>query len=118
MKYLLKFKIAFLDPLNKKTSRMQRTLITRKNWICDYYHINWMNSKKSSSRPEVFCKKSVLKNFTKFTEEHLRPATLLKKRLWYRCFPLSLAKFLRIPFFIKHLCWIHSRTATTAFYLL
>ena len=30
-------------------SRMQRTLITRKNWICDYYHLNWMNSKKSEA---------------------------------------------------------------------
>ena len=46
-----------------------------------------------SSRPEVFCKKGVLGNFTKFTGKHLcqslyfnkvagqRPATLLKKRL-------------------------------------
>ena len=46
-----------------------------------------------SSRPEVFCKKGVHKNFTKFTEKHLCqslffnnvaglwPATLLKKRL-------------------------------------
>ena len=28
----------------------------------------------------------------------LRPATLLKKRLWHRCFPVNLAKFLRTPF--------------------
>ena len=28
-----------------------------------------------------------------------RPATLLKKRLWHRCFPMSLAKFLRTPFY-------------------
>ena len=27
----------------------------------------------------------------------LRPATLLKKRLWHRCFPLNFAKFLRTP---------------------
>ena len=44
-----------------------------------------------SSRPEVLCKKGVLRNFTKFTGKHLcqslifnkvsglRPATLLKK---------------------------------------
>ena len=31
------------------------------------------------------------------------PATLLKKRLWHRCFPVSFLKFLRTPFFIKHL---------------
>ena len=29
----------------------------------------------------------------------LRPATLLKKRLWHRCFPVNFAKFLRAPFF-------------------
>ena len=27
----------------------------------------------------------------------LTPATLLKKRLWYRCFPVNFAKFLRTP---------------------
>ena len=34
------------------------------------------------------------------------PATLLKKRLWHRCFPVSSAKFLRTPFFIEHLWWL------------
>ena len=46
-----------------------------------------------SSRPEVFCKKGVLRNFAKSTRKHLRqglffkkvaglrPATLSKKRL-------------------------------------
>ena len=28
----------------------------------------------------------------------LRPATLLKKRLWNRCFPVNFVKFLRTPF--------------------
>ena len=28
----------------------------------------------------------------------LRPATLQKKKLWYRCFPVNFAKFLRTPF--------------------
>ena len=28
----------------------------------------------------------------------LRPATLLKKRLWHRCFPVKFAKFLRTAF--------------------
>ena len=27
-----------------------------------------------------------------------RPATSLKKRLWYRCFPVNFTKFLRTPF--------------------
>ena len=68
-----------------------------------------------SSRPELFCKKGVLKDFTKFTGKHLcqslffnkvaglRPATLFKKRLWHRCFPVNFAKFLRTPFFKEHL---------------
>ena len=54
--------------------------------------------------------KYVLRNFAKFTGKHLcqcrffnkvaglRPATLLKKRLWHRCFPEKFAKFLRTPF--------------------
>ena len=51
-------------------------------------------------------KEGVLRNFTKFTGKHLcqplffnkvaglRPTTLLKKRLWHRCFPMNFAKFL------------------------
>ena len=35
-----------------------------------------------------------------------RPATLLKKRLWHRCFPMNFVKFLRTPFFIEHLGWV------------
>ena len=61
--------------------------------------------------PDVFCKNGVLKNFATFTGKHLfqslflnkvpglRPATLLKKRLWYRCFPVNFATFLRIPLY-------------------
>ena len=57
----------------------------------------------------MFFKKGVLRNFAKFTGKHLyqslflnkvsglRPATLLKKRLRYRCFPVNFAKFLRTP---------------------
>ena len=36
----------------------------------------------------------------------LRPATLLKRSLWYRCFPVNFAKFLRITFFIKLPWWL------------
>ena len=52
-----------------------------------------------SSRPEVFCKKGVLRNFAKLTGKYfcqgLRPATLLKKRLSHRCFPGDFAKFFK-----------------------
>ena len=33
----------------------------------------------------------------------LTPATLFKKTLWYRCFPVNFAKFLRTHFFTEHL---------------
>ena len=74
--------------------------------------------------PEVFYKKGVLKNFAKFTKKRLyqsllfnkvvgpRPATLLKRRLWYRCFPVNFAifrHFLR-RFAVK--CW-HSQLTVT-----
>ena len=36
----------------------------------------------------------------------LRPAALLKKRLWHRCFPVNFAKFLRTPFLTEHLRWL------------
>ena len=71
-----------------------------------------------SSRPEVFCKKGVLRNFTKFTGKHLcqsfffnkvaglRPATLLKKRLWHRCFPVNFVELLRTPLLTEHIRWL------------
>ena len=43
----------------------------------------------------------------------LTPATLLKKRLWHRCFPHNFAKFLRTPFFIEHLQWLLLETFKT-----
>ena len=63
----------------------------------------------------MFYKKSVLRNFTKFAGKQpcqsfffnkvadLRYATLVKKRLWYRGFPVNFVKFLRTPFFTEHL---------------
>ena len=40
---------------------------------------------------------------------HLRPATLLKRRLWHRCFLVNFVKFLRTPFFIEQL-WTTAST--------
>ena len=59
--------------------------------------------------PEVLLKKAVLKSFAIFTKKHLCssnrlwPATLLKKRLQHRGFPLNILKFLRIPF-LRNIC--------------
>ena len=63
-----------------------------------------------SSHPWCSLRKGVLRNFGKFTRKHLcqsllfnkvaglRLATLLKKRLWHRCFPVNFRKFLRTLF--------------------
>ena len=71
-----------------------------------------------SSRPEVFCKKGFLRILAKLTGKYLcqslflnkvaglRPATLLKKRLWHRCFPVNFVKFLRATFYKEHLWWL------------
>ena len=67
-------------------------------------------STSNSSAIETIILEEVLRNFKKFTGKHLcqslffnkvaglRPATLLKKRLWHRCFPVNFVKFLRTPF--------------------
>ena len=77
--------------------------------------INWLvlsNYKEIIARKKQFQinHASHLKNFTKFTGKYLcqslffdkvaglRPATLLKKRLWHRCFPVNFVKFLRTSF--------------------
>ena len=35
-----------------------------------------------------------------------RPATLLKRRLWHRYFPVNFGKLLRTPFSIEHCWWL------------
>ena len=71
------------------------------------------NSRSSLRRCSI--KKGVLKNFAKFTGKHLcqglfsnkvgglRPATLLKKRLWHGCFPVNFPIFLRTSI-LKNIC--------------
>ena len=66
-----------------------------------------------SSHRRCSLRKGVLRNYVKFTGKHLcqsllfnkvaglRPATLLKKKLWHRCFPMNFPKFLRTPFLRK-----------------
>ena len=68
-----------------------------------------------SSQRRWSMRKGVLKNSANFTGKHLCwslfsiklqawiPATLLKKRLQHRCFPVKVAKFLRIPI-LKNIC--------------
>ena len=82
--------------------------------------VNWLwsttNLQKESSGSVL--QKRCSQNFPKFPGKHLcqsvffkkvadlRPATLFKKRLWHRCFPVNFAKFLKIPIFKEHLRWL------------
>ena len=67
-----------------------------------------MTTRSSQQRCSV--RKGILRNFEKFTGKHLcqvlfynkvagsEHATLLKKRLWHRCFPINFAKFPKTSF--------------------
>ena len=92
----------------KRTGIMERPQARR--CIFRHFRIKLSNSSLEvlfrSSHPEVFCKKGILRSFTKFTGKHLKPATLLKKSLWHRCFPVNSVKFLRTPFYKEHLWWL------------
>ena len=61
----------------------------------------------------MFCEGGVLGRFMEFRGKRLlqkvaglRPAALLKERLWHRCFPAGFVKFLGAPFCIEHLWWL------------
>ena len=70
----------------------------------------------------MFCEKGFLRSFVKFAGKHLghslffnkvvgiRPATLLKNKLWHRYFPVNFAKFLRTLFLQNTsggcFCWL------------
>ena len=101
------------------------TVLNRYRWLSEMYPCTPRSFKIGitimllasfrSSRSEMFFKKGVFKNFAKFTGKHLCqslfvnkisglwPATLLKKKLWHKGFPVSFMKFLRTSFFIEHL---------------
>ena len=70
----------------------------------------WQSRQFRSSHQRCSVRKGVLRNFAILTGKHkcqslffskvagLRSATLLKKRLWHKCFSVNIAKFLRTPF--------------------
>ena len=69
--------------------------------------------RKNHSHRSYLVRKGFLINLAKFTGKACarvsfincrpQPATLLRKRLWSRCFPANLVKFLRNVFFKEHL---------------
>ena len=78
---------------------------TFSKWTPCLYHSYLTCLTYRISRPNVFCKKGVLRNFEKFTGKHPcqslffnkvtgQASTLSKKRLWCRCFSVNFASFL------------------------
>ena len=75
-----------------------------------------MFSNNQKQPPEVFLRKGVPRNFTKFTGKRccqslffnqvagFRSTTLLKRRLWHRCFPVNFSKFLKTLFLHNASC--------------
>ena len=107
------------------TSLKESVRITNKGWtwyiknnvtvpILHFYDVKEIklleNRILRSSRPKVFCKKNVLKNFSKFTGKHLHQRLFFNKvadlKLSHRYFPVNFKKFLRTSYFIKHLRWL------------
>ena len=81
-------------------------------------YLSGISSKYRSSNRRCSVKKGVIRNFAKFTGKYLRQSlffnkvaggpcnlvTLLKKRLWRRCFPVNFANFLRTLFLQNTFC--------------
>ena len=59
-----------------------------------------------SSGQEVFCKKAVLEVLQSLQQNTCARVSFLKRRLWYSCFPVNFAKFLRTSFVTEHLRWL------------
>ena len=105
--------ILVVDHSQKNKERIQKFKETR-----DSRYIIKMNQvklifKMQRQPPEVIYKKRCSQTFRnahrktpvpeslffiKLQASDLRPATVLKKRLWRRCFPVNFKKFLRTPF--------------------
>ena len=77
----------------------------------------FLSSFLRSSLPGVFCKKVVVKNFAELTGKQLRQSlffnkvtaaasNFIKKETLAQVFFSAFCKFLRTPFFKKHLWWL------------
>ena len=102
---LIKLKLAKVSQykvtLRGQNTRFSPRKISENLWLSDIL----IGNKQGLKQP---VRKGVLRNFAKFSGKYLRqshffnkvaclrPATLLKKRLWHKCFPGNFAKFLGV----------------------
>ena len=91
-----------LVQLSKENENLEKMIEIKSIYAKGY---KWNIYRSSHQRCSV--RKGVFRNFAKFTVKYLcqslffnkvaglRPATLLKKSVWHRCFPVNFNKFLR-----------------------
>ena len=72
-----------------------------RHFLLHYKIINTISSLRSS-RPEVFCKKGVLRKLAKFLGKHLCQSLFFNK---VTGLPVNSVKFLRTSFFIEPFWW-------------
>ena len=93
------FVFIFTITMNQKTQFFRE--------YCSNLPLNFPNCDgHRSSHQRYSMKKGVLRNFTKFAGKHLcqspffdKVADLRPARLWHRCFPVNLVKFLGTTFY-------------------
>ena len=109
------FQVCYNRDIKFKTLTFKSiTFRSGKKWIIETIFFlfltqsNLMVDLFRGSHQRCFTKKVFLEISQNLQEntEGLRPATSLKKRLWYRCFPVNFVKFLRTPFCIEQLRWL------------
>ena len=101
-----------LNPCNGKIK-----LITH---LCCSFRTNYRSShhrayeKRCSQKFHKIHRKTLVPEplFNKIAD--LSPATLLKKKLWHRCFPVNFAKFPRTPF-LQNTLWTTASITTWIF---
>ena len=83
------------------------------NYFCKSFHRRSLTGFRSShgrcSIKKVFLgisQNSLENTCARVSFFSFRHVTLLKKRLWHRCFHVSFGKVLRIRFFKEHLQWL------------
>ena len=114
----------YMSKVNKRNTRKRCEICSKliiktkeqRHWHIGVVLASLLLTLKRSSHQEVFCEKGVFRKFAKHRKtpvrvsfliklqaSGLRPAALLKKRLWHRCFPVNFVKFLETPFPTEHL---------------
>ena len=83
-------------------------MISKRWWVSLLLRLkttSWSGFVLLQKPPEVFYKKSVLKNFVKFTGKHLRPeaCNFIKKETLAQVFPCEFYEISKNTFFIEHL---------------